>query len=53
MHDGDDSHPYIITVFPLSAMSILHDGMCALEESTIIIIIIINIFPFCRYARQW
>ena len=27
-------------VNPNSAMSILHDGMCALEESTIIIIII-------------
>ena len=26
-------------VNPNSAMSILHDGMCALEESTIIIII--------------
>ena len=28
----------IIYVNPNSAMSILHDGMCALEESTIIII---------------
>ena len=30
-------------VNPNSAMSILHDGMCALEESTIIIIITVNL----------
>ena len=34
-----------------SAMSILHDGMCALKESTIIIIIIMNHFDAVDFSE--